>query len=134
MSWRTDLLDRLEGAGDITSVAGTNIGWTERKRSQPFPAIVLHEISDGVIYSHDGANPYEDPLVQTDIWVVDPDQLEVLEAAVRALVENGGTQGNTVFEPGFLIGRRTMQPEDLDDGVRVFGLQMDFSIPHSPAS
>lgn len=128
MSWRTDLLDRLEADTALSAALGERIGWFEAQRGwQAFPQLVLQEISPGREYTHGGPDGLDEPRVQFDIYATDTADIETVEAALLAEMEQDGvTVGDTLFGIGRVDGRRTRQPEDLADQTRVFGLQIDF--------
>lgn len=126
MSWRTDLVARLKADAGIAAAVGTRVALIERGRSwSAWPCLVLHEISPGREYTHDGPDGLDEPRVQFDVWGIGIDHLEAVESALQAVMEAGGTQGSTKFHPAFLEGRDT-GVEDLADGTRVHRLRLDY--------
>lgn len=126
MSWRTDLVARLRGNAAMTAAVGTRVAFIERGRSwSAWPCLVLHEISPGREYTHDGPDGLDEPRVQFDVWGEGIVQLEAVEAALRTVMETGGTQGSTKFHPAFLEDRDT-GVEDLANQVRVHRLRLDY--------
>ena len=129
MSWRTDLIARLEADAGLADALSDRIGWFEAQRGwQAFPQLVLQEISPGREYTHGGPDGLDEPRVQFDIYATDPADLETVEAALLAEMEQDAvTVGGTWFGFARLLLRRTRPPEDLGDQTRVFGLQIDFA-------
>lgn len=129
MGWREDLVARLEADATLSGLLGTRIGWFEAGRSwTTYPQLVLQEISPGRDYLHSGNDGLDHPRVQFDIYAAAPGTaLLTVEAALIAEMEQAEvTQGGTRFHFGFLRLRRSREPEDMPEGSRVFGLQLDF--------
>ena len=126
MSWRTDLVARLKADTALAAAVGPRVALIEPARSwTTFPQLVLHEISPGREYTHDGPDGLDQPRVQFDVWGQGIAQLEAVEAALQTVMETGGTQGATQFHPAFLEDRDT-GVEDLSDQVRVHRLRLDY--------
>lgn len=128
MGWRDDLATRLMADAAVAAELGERIAWFEAWRSwgRTFPQLVLEEISAGREYTHDGPDELDRPRVQANLLGDPATDFEAAEAAVIAAMEAGGTAGSTVFHPGFVDGRRTLEPADLGDGTRVMGISIDF--------
>lgn len=128
MSWRTDLVSRLDADSALSTALGTRIGWFEASRNwDAYPQLVLQEISPGRDYTHDGPDGLDHPRVQFDIYGATPAQCETVEAALIAELEQAEvTQGGTRFFMARMLSRRSVQPDDLPDQKRVFRLGMDF--------
>jgi len=128
MSWRTDLIARLRGDAPLAAALGTRVAWIEARRDwTAWPQLVVHEISPGRGYSHDGATGMDLPRLQFDVWGQGIVQIEGAEVALLALMEAGGDQGDTRFHPAFLEDRDT-GVEDLADQERVHHLRLDFMV------
>lgn len=129
MSWRGDLLTRLRADAGLAALCGTRIAWFEAGRSwvRTYPQVVLTEITPGREYTHEGPDELDRPRVQFDVMAADGAGAQAVESALLAEMEGTATAGATQFHEGFLEDRRTLEPVDLGDQVRVFGLQMDFT-------
>lgn len=56
----------------------------------PFPRITYQVITKGRVFSHNGASGLETPMVQIDVWSLDPDELEALATAVGKPYQQAG--------------------------------------------
>ena len=132
MSWRGDLKDRLRGDAALQSLCANRISWFEARRSwAEYPQIVMQEISPGRDYTHDGPDGLDEPRVQFDILAEDGADIEAVETALLAEMEQAGVeQGSTRFGFGFLVDRRMLDPVDLGNNRRVQRLKMDFQFFH----
>ena len=127
MSWRTDLIVRLRADAGVAAALGTRVAWIEAGGTwSAYPQLVLHEISPGREYTHDGPDGLDRPRVQFDVWGQGIAQLEAAEAALLTVMEAGGDQGATRFHEAALEDRET-GVEDLSDQVRIHRLRMDFT-------
>lgn len=132
MSWRGDLVTRLRGDAALAALVGTRVAWFEAARSwTAYPQIVLQEISPGREYTHDGPDGLDRPRVQFDIYAETGANIEAVEAALLAEMEEVETEtGNTRFHDGVLEGRRMLDTADLGNQRRVQRLSMDFEFFH----
>lgn len=133
MNWRGDLVTRLRSDAALAALLGTRIAWFDAGRSwrQTYPQLVLQEIIPGRAFNHEGADGLDRPLVQFDIYTLSGGEIDAVEAALLALMEQDQvTQGTTRFGFGFLQRRRSLPPSDLADQTRVLRLSMDFTFHH----
>lgn len=126
------LVARLTAASALSALIGNRVSWFERPRRGGLPAVTLTRVAPGRDYTMDGTSQLEFAWVQFDLWSSNMDQLAALEAVVIAEMETAASVGGVVFEPGFLEGNRSFDPEDLEGGVRVYRAALDFRFYHEP--
>ncbi|MBK9496719.1 MAG: DUF3168 domain-containing protein [Xanthomonadales bacterium] len=131
MAFEEDLAARIAATAGIASLIGTRVAWYERPRSGGFPAIVLTKIAPGREYKLSGAaDELDSPRVQFDFFAEDAADALSLARQTRTLLETSATQGSTLFHQAMLVSEITYPPEDLEGGVKVNHIIMDFEIPN----
>lgn len=123
MSWLDDLVTRIKAGAPG---AGGRVAWYERGRAWKDQSSVLINLDDdGRIYTHDGASGTQMPEIEVDIFGAGGSAVEALAGAVRDVFEtDGDVAGDTQFGFGTVRAGRTIGPEDLPDGSRVFRRRM----------
>lgn len=123
MTWLDDLTTRIAAGAPA---ADGRVAWYERGRGWKDQLSVLINLADdGRIYTHDGANGLSQPDVEVDIFGQSGSLVEALSIAVRAVFEtDGDVVGGTEFGFGTVRAGRTLGPEDMPDGARVFRRRM----------
>jgi hypothetical protein len=131
MAFEEDLAARIVANSGIAAMIGTRAAWYERPRSGGFPAMVLSKVAPGREYILAGtADELDSPRVQFDFFAETATDAIALARLVRTLLETSATQGTTLFHPAMLIMELSHPPEDLEGGVKVYHLIMDFEIPN----
>ncbi|MGB7406788.1 MAG: hypothetical protein WA906_13955 [Pacificimonas sp.] len=128
-----DLLNRLRAANAITELLGSPkaIKWIERSRD--LPSLTMTNIAPGRSYTFEGASRVEGSTVRFDCWGRSFGETKLIERALVAELERPASMGDTQFQAGFLEASRSMEPEDLGSGIKVFRQSLDLTIWHSPA-
>lgn len=123
MVWTSDLLTRARAA---LPGAANRIAWYERQRGWGDRLSVLMNLDDdGRLYSHDGPSGLDDKDITVDVFGATGEPVEVAAQALRAMFETRDvTIGGTIFGMGFVRTGRTLGPEDMPDGARVFRRRM----------
>ncbi|WP_411340312.1 hypothetical protein V6U71_21490 [Sphingopyxis sp. J-6] len=123
MAWPDDLTTRLRSAA---TTAGNRVAWYERQRGWGDKLAVLLNLEDeGRDYTHDGPSGLDQPEVMVDVFGASGSAVEALAGAVRTIFETPGQAvGATRFGMGFVRAGRTLGPEDMPDGARVFRRRM----------
>lgn len=123
MSWPEDLVTRI-----VTRAPGAagRVAWYERGRDwKALSSVLINLDDDGRIYSHDGANGLQQPEIEIDVFGANGSAVEALAIAVRDIFESDGDiAGATRFGFGTVRAGRTLGPEDMPDGSRVFRRRM----------
>lgn len=123
MAWQDDLVTRVASGAPG---AGGRVAWYERGRAWGGQTAVLINLDDdGRVYTHDGANGLSQPALEIEIFGPSGSAVEALASDVRAIFEtDGDVVGGTEFGFGTVRAGRTMGPEDMPDGSRVFRRRM----------
>lgn len=131
MSWREDLRDRLLADAALANLLGTRIAWFEAARGwTTYPQLVMQEVSVIREATHQGHDGLDEVRVQFDIYDETAADLELIEAALLAEMEQGEViVGSTAFGYGFL-SNRGMGTDDLANTQRLHRLRMDFQFFH----
>ncbi|HMO74574.1 MAG TPA: hypothetical protein PKD99_02270 [Sphingopyxis sp.] len=122
MTWADDLKARIGAAAGVAALAGTRVAWFERGRGWKAQGSVLLNLDDdGRLYTHDGPNGLIQPVVEIDCFGPSGAEAWALAETVKGICEAAGvTVGATKFLTGFVRAGRTLGPEDMPDGARVF--------------
>lgn len=126
MGWTEDLVTRLRSAAPVATAAGTRVAFYERGRDWKDRLSVLINLDDeGRDYTHEGPNGLQMPEVTIDVFGATGSAVEALARSVRDVFETPSqTVGDTKFGMGFVRTGRTLGPEDMPDGARVFRRRM----------
>lgn len=125
---RTDLITRLRGNGEIAAIVATRTYWGKRKPKEILPAVVLHNITIGLQYTHDGDPGLYGTRVQFDLLGSELRHVLPLFDAVKAEMEQPVTVGSTSFGMSFLVSDRDIPFTDVDGTGTVGGISADFNI------
>lgn len=130
------LVARLRATAAIAALVGTTnsrpaIDWIERP--EVLPAITLQDVTSGRDYTHGGATDLERPIVQIDCWAGTYGEAKLIARAVIAEMETQETVSGTAFGFSFVEASRSMDPEDLGGGIKVFRQSLDFRVWFQPA-
>ena len=120
-----DLVTRLAAA----NTGAASVSWAERPKAGVLPAITVQRIVPGRDYSHQGAIALQTPRIQINVWGRSPAEVEAIEAAVIAELEQAKTVGATHFWFATLNLSPDLPAETLDGGTHVFRRAPDFTIP-----
>lgn len=127
-----DLVARIVALA-IDGVTADQVSWDERRKGAPLPAIILHQIAPGALYSHEGRNALAQPRLQATILAASPAERQRVADAVQAGLEPAATVGATAFGEAFLIMAPDLPVERIEDAARVFGRALDFELTWHPA-
>lgn len=120
------LIARLKADAALAALFGGNMGWGERHRSfGDAAALVVHLISSGRDYAHDGALSLHFPWVQCDLWSPRAAALPQMRGALLGVMEAGAVVDGVTFEPGFEEAARTMPAEALGGNVTLYRMAVD---------
>lgn len=132
------LVARLRATSAISTKTATfggraAIDWVSRPDRSGLPAVTLQGVDSGAIYSHGNQTDLENKRVQIDCWASTYGAARLLARAIITELETSETIGGIRFDTGFLVADRDMMAEDLDGGVRVYRVSLDFSLWYKPA-
>lgn len=127
MTARADLKARIEGNAGVSAIVGGAVSWFEKKRTDPYPCVILSTIDPGRDWHHGGPSGLDEPRVQIDCYGTTPAQADSLALAVRAAMEAPGTIGGTKFGPGFLESEVTQTEGEQDGGQRLYRVSQDYT-------
>lgn len=134
---RAALITRLEADATLFGLC-PNIGWSERRRSDALPAIVVTMISETRDYTHGGPDGLDLSRLQFDVYAEDPDTIPAITSALRAEMEltpeASTVHGGIRFHPAWQDGRRYIAPEDIDGANTLFRESIDMSFYYEPSS
>lgn len=134
------LVERLRGNADVAAVAGVfnerpAIDVGERRSDKPecFPACFIDIIVPGRQYDQDGPAGLHLARIRFECFGRSFLQAKQLAVAITELVETPEEIGGIRFHRGAqLVLDRSMTPEDLGGGIRVFRRLRDMMIPYTP--
>jgi hypothetical protein len=136
MGFEADLVTRTVAIG-LPGITADQVSWRERRARGILPAVVLHRISPGRDYTHDGANAFEEPRIQFTILGRSPAEVEAIEKVLVPALEAPATVGDTYFGNGFLNASPDLDPQEIEGGTdgagKVFWRAPDFTLFHQPA-
>jgi len=134
------LIKRLRADTELAALVGSHskrgrpmIDWGTRPNDPALPAIVMYKVSPGVTYDQDKPTALEGPRVQFSIIGETYAAATLVFRRLRALLENGETVDDVVFERAFLDAERDLNPRDIDGGGTEHLLGADFIIWHRRA-
>lgn len=125
---RVDLVTRLRGNAGIAAVIGSRVYWGKRKQNDPLPALVLHMITPGNQYTHDGASDLNGARIQFDCLGAELRDALALFEALRPEMEQARTVGDTEFGMSFLNSERDIPFTDVSGSGPVGGISADFIV------
>lgn len=136
-SMHEDLVTRLRSDAGVIAAAGVvnsraAIDWVERPRDV-FPCATLEEIDAGDIFTLGGKSGLAGTLIQADCWGLTFGDVKILERAIVSALEQTGTAGTTDFSYSLRQSSRSVRPEDLGSGLKVFRASLDFEVWNEPA-
>lgn len=101
----------LANAG-VAALVAARIGWSERVRNSPLPAITLAQVGGAPSITMSGPDGLASPDVQVDCWAENPADADDLASAVKAWA--GGV--NRVSTAGVLQGVFVTSEHDFFEG------------------
>lgn len=126
------LAARLCAATAVAAIAGTRVSWFERPRRAGLPCVVMTMISPGREWTHAGPDGLDRPSVQFDCWAASDAAALSLARAVIAEMEQPRTVSGWVFHEASLEGQQIDAPDDLEGGLKLFRVSLDFTFFHQP--
>lgn len=134
------LVARLRADAAVATVAGMfnnrpAIDVGERRSDQPesFPACFIDVIAPGRQYDQDGPSGLHLPRIRFECFGRSFLQAKQLAVAITELVETPQEVDGIRFHRGAqLVLDRSMTPEDLGGGIKVFRRLRDMMIPYTP--
>lgn len=128
------LTARLLASASIEASAGDRISWGERPQGEALPALSMELIDGGRDYTHEGPVDLTYGLVQFDCWANTYLEAVQLSRALIAEMEAPASVPafNVAFEESLLERHFDRPAENLDNGVKVFGVTLDFRVPFRP--
>lgn len=123
-----NLLSNLRADSGIILRTGTHnsrpvVDWGQRPDEAPLPALVLTRISTDRLYTHGGAATLTAARVQCDCYGTTYQAVALLERALLAKMESGGTGWEA-----FLLSHRDFDPVIAQGGERIFRKMSDFNV------
>lgn len=98
-----DVVNALLADSGVAAIVADRITWAVRPQAEALPAVVLHRITAGRHYTHEGRNGLEGPLIQIDCWGSNHGAAKRLARAVIAALD---TLTTSPFQAAFVEGER----------------------------
>lgn len=128
MAMEEALVARLAAAPGIAAIVGDRIDWFDRPSA--LPALVLTKVDAGREWTHDGPDGLDEPRVRFECWAGTKAAVAALGRALLAEMELPADRDGTRFHEGSLEFERWDRPDDVDGGIAVFRVTMDFTFFH----
>ncbi len=96
MTFRTDLRAKIKAA------TSARVDWTTRPQATQYPAIVLDMVAGAADQHMQGVTATQGYRVQATVMAKTQAQVDALREVVQTAMIEGGVQGATTFQRGFL--------------------------------